>query len=243
MEYGKEGGSTIKKNVLIIDDDLNVCKEIKYALQNETTEVCYALSAHEGLQYLTKCCFCLVIMDILLSEADGIKLLKIIRQIKPIPILVLSSKPGNEERIAAFKAGAHGYVEKPYELEKCLAHAQSLIELYAQLHISESRCYTLAFGMDLIIDPIKHQVTLKGEPMNLTRKEFDLLFHLASHVGQVLSLEQLYSAVWNKEAAYNVDGQVKAHIKALRRKLMSAGKEYIKNEWGVRYRFYPNEEE
>lgn len=94
--------------------------------------------------------------------------------------------------------------------------------------------------MDLIIDPVKHQTTLKGEPLNLTRKEFDLLFHLAR---QVLSREQLYSAVWNEDTAFNVDEQVKAHIKALRRKLAPSGKELIQNEWGVGYRFSPDDEE
>lgn len=227
----------MKKRVLIIDDNLVVCKEIKYALQNETTDVYYALSVHDGIEQLTKHHFCLVIMELLLSEEDGMELLKMIQLFKPIPILVLSSKPGSEERIAALKAGAHGYMEKPYDLEECLAHAQALMQLYAQLHTTESRCYTLAFGMDLIIDPVKHQATLKGEPMNLTRKEFDLLFHLASHAGQVLSREQLYSAVWKEDAVYNVDESVKSHIKSLRKKLTPAGKEYIKNEWGVGYRF------
>ena len=89
-------------------------------------------------------------MDIFLSETDGIELLKMIHQIKPIPILVLSSKPESTGKLAALKAGAHGYMEKPYKLEECLAQAQSLIGLYMQLHTSESRCYTLAFGMDLI---------------------------------------------------------------------------------------------
>lgn len=233
----------VKKSVLVIDDNIEVYREIKYSLQNETTEVYYALSVRDGINQLTKRLFCLVIMDILLSEADGIDLLKLIHQIKPIPILVLSSKPGSEDRIAALKVGAHGYVKKPYDLEECLAHAQSLMELYAQLHTSESRCYTLAFGMDLIVDPVKHQATLKGEPLNLTRKEFDLLFHLASHAGKVLSREQLYNAVWKETTVYNVDEQVKAHIKALRRKLIPEGKEYIKNEWGVGYRFSPEEEE
>lgn len=233
----------MKKRVLIIDDNLVVCKEIKYALQNKTTDVYYALSVHDGIEQLTKHHFCLVIMELLLSEGDGMELLKMLQLFKPIPILVLSSKPGSEDRIAVLKAGAHGYVKKPYDLEECLAHAQSLMELYAQLHTSESRYYTLAFGMDLIIDPVKHQATLKGEPLNLTRKEFDLLFHLASHAGQVLSREQLYNAVWKETTAYNVDEQVKAHIKALRRKLIPAGKEYIKNEWGVGYRFSPEEEE
>lgn len=231
----------MKKKVLIIDDNPKVCREIKYALQNETTEAYYALSAHDGIEQLTRHQFCLVIMDILLSEADGIELLKMIRQIKPVPILVLSSKPESTGRLAALKAGAHGYMEKPYELEECLAHAQSLMELYAQLHTSENRCYTLAFGMELIIDPLKHQATLKGEPLDLTRKEFDLLFTLASHAGQVLSREQLYNQIWPNESEVNIDDSVKNHIKKLRKKLTPSGKEYIKNIWGVGYVFSDDE--
>lgn len=182
-------------------------------------------------------------MDILLSETNGMTLLQTIRNVKPVPILVLSSKTDIKDKVTALKAGANVYLNKPYELEECLAHAQSLIELYVQLHTAESRCYTLAFGMDLIIDPVKHQATLKGESLNLTRKEFDLLLYLASHAGQVLSREQLYSAVWKEDTTYNVDEPVKSHIKALRRKLTPAGKEYIKNQWGVGYRFSPEDEE
>lgn len=233
----------MKKKVLIIDKDFNVCREIKYALQNEVTDAYYALSVHDGIEQLTRHHFCLVIMDIVLSETDGIELLKMIREIKPIPILVLSSNPDNAGRIAAFKAGAHGYLEKPYELEECLAQAQSLMELYAKLYTSESRYYTLAFGKDLIIDPTRYQATLKGESLNLTRKEFDLLFCLASNAGQVLSREQLYSQVWPAEDTINVDDPVKNHIKKLRKKLNSSGKNYIKNVWGVGYRFDENGEE
>ncbi|SFG46842.1 Transcriptional regulatory protein, C terminal [Enterocloster clostridioformis] len=134
-------------------------------------------------------------------------------------------------------------MEKPYNLEECLAYAQSLMELYVRLHVVESRCYTLAFGSDLIIDPVKHQAILKGELLNLTRKEFELLFFLASHAGQVLSREQIYSAVWNADSVYNVDEIVKAHIKTLRKKMQSSGKVYIKNEWGIGYRFSPDNEE
>ncbi len=231
------------KKVLIIDDDLAVCKEIKYALQNETTDVYYALSARDGIEQFTQHRFCLVIMDILLSEVNGMELLKTIRQVKPIPVLVLSSKPGSEERIAALKTGAHGYVEKPYQLEECLAHAQSLMELYAQLHTSESRCYTLAFGMDLIIDPTRRQATLKGELLNLTRKEFELLFCLASHVGQVLTREQLYSHVWSNENHFDVDESVRSHIKGLRKKLAPSGKNFVQTVWGVGYRFTTDEDD
>lgn len=233
----------MRKKVLIIDDDLEVCRQIKYSLRNETTEVYYALSVRDGLKRFMEQRYCLVIMDIVLSEADGNELLTIMRQAKPTPILVLSSKPGDVQKMKAYRAGAHAYLEKPYELEECLAQAKALMQLYVELANQEKRCYTLAFGMDLIIDPIAHQATLKGEPLDLTRKEFDLLFTLASHAGQVLSREQLYNQIWPNESEVNVDDSVKNHIKKLRKKLTPSGKEYIKNIWGVGYVFSDDEKD
>lgn len=227
----------MKKKVLIIDDDLNTCRQIKYSLQSVTTDVYYAFSVDEGMRRFMEQEYCLVIMDIALSETDGEELLKIMRRAKTIPVLVLSSKPGLENRLSAYQAGAHAYLEKPYELEECLAQAESLMELYVGLKTQVERCYTLVFGMDLMIDPERRTVTLKGQALNLTRKEFELLFCLASHAGQVLSREQLYSQVWNNENTYNVDETVKSHIKTLRKKLTPADQEYIKNVWGIGYRF------
>lgn len=232
----------MKKKVLIIDEDLSVCKEIKYALQSETTDAYYALSVKQGFEMFTKQHFCLVIMDIILSETDGVELLQTIRKTKPVPILVLSSKADTNDKVSALRAGANAYLHKPYELEECLAHVQSLMELYTDLHTTESRCYTLAFGVDLVIDPVRHQATLRGEPLNLTRKEFELLFTLASHAGQVLSREQLYSLVWKENSGYNVDELIKAHIKTLRKKLTPTGAEYIRNVWGIGYQFSPEEQ-
>lgn len=241
--YFRKEADAMKKKVLVIDNDLAVCREIKYSLQNETTDVYYTLSVKDGFEQFVKCQFCLVIMDIHLSETDGLLLLEKMRKMNSMPILVLSSKSSSQDRIGALKAGAAAYMEKPYSLEECLAHAQSLMRLYTDIGSASKRHYTLAFGMELVIDPELHQATLKGEPLNLTRKEFDLLFCLAEHAGQVLSREQLYSYVWNQDVQYNVDELVKAHIKALRRKLISAGKEYIKNVWGIGYRFSPYEEQ
>lgn len=227
----------MKKRVLIIDNDLDVCRQIKYSLQNETTDVYYALSVREGLKSFMEQHYCLVIMDIVLSETDGHELLTLMHQAKPIPILVLSSKPGNEDKLKAYHAGAHAYLEKPYELEECLAQAEALMRLYVELDGTKNRCYTLVFGKDLMIDPSRRSATLKGEPLELTKKEFELLFCLANHPGQVLSREQLYAHVWPDEREVNVDESVKNHIKNLRKKLTPSGKEYIKNVRGVGYRF------
>lgn len=234
----------MKKRVLIIDDDLSVCREIKYALQDDrTTDVYYALSASEALEIFLKHRFCLVIMDVRLAETDGLELLRIMRQAKTIPILVLSGKASPSERAALLQAGANVYLEKPYELEECLAQAESLMELYIKANPEEGRCYTLAFGMDLIIDPVCRQATLKGEPLELTRKEFDLLLCLASHAGQVLNRKQLYSQVWPDDSDFNVEESVRSHIKALRKKLSPSGKELIKTVWGVGYRFSSEDDE
>ena len=131
----------------------------------------------------------------------------------------------------------HG-IGHPYSLEECLAQAQALMQLYCDLKPQKEVCYTLAFGKNLIIDPLTRQVQLNGENLQFTRKEFDLLFCLASNPGQVFSREQLYNQVWDEHSAYNVDDVVKSQIRLLRQKLAVTGKEYIKNVWGVGYRFH-----
>lgn len=111
-----------------------------------------------------------------------------------------------------------------------------------ELADKEKRYYTLVFGKDLMIDPKSRKATLRGEALNLTKKEFDLLFCLARHAGQVLSREQLYTQVWENDHSYNVDNLVKAHIKTLRKKLTPANREYIKNVWGIGYCFIDEED-
>ena len=99
------------------------------------------------------------------------------------------------------------------------------MQLYCELKPQPGICYTLAFGKDLVIDPLARQVLLNGKDLRLTRKEFDLLFCLASNPGQVFSRKQLYSHVWDEHAAYNVDEVVKTQIKTLRQKLSTTGNE------------------
>lgn len=125
----------------------------------------------------------------------------------------------------------------PYTLDECLAQGQALIRLYEELLQQCNQDDELYFQDGLRINLVKRMVTFKGLPINLARKEFDILFCLASHPGQVLSREQLYSYVWDTETSFNVEEVVKSHIKTLRRKLSVCGNEYIENVWGVGYRF------
>lgn len=181
--------------------------------------------------------FCLVILDACISAEDDHKLLKAMRKARTTPILILSSQSCHVERLKVLQAGAHAYIGHPYSLEECLAQAQALMQLYCDLKPQKEVCYTLAFGKSLIIDPFTRQVQLNGENLHFTRKEFDLLFCLASNPGQVFSREQLYNQVWDEHSAYNVDDVVKSQIRLLRQKLSVTGKDYIQNVWGVGYRF------
>ena len=180
----------------------------------------------------------MVILDACISAEDDHKLLKAMRKARTTPILILSSQSCHVERLKVLQAGAHAYIGHPYSLEECLAQAQALMQLYCDLKPQKEVCYTLAFGKNLIIDPLTRQVQLNGENLQFTRKEFDLLFCLASNPGQVFSREQLYNQVWDEHSAYNVDDVVKSQIRLLRQKLAVTGKEYIKNVWGVGYRFH-----
>lgn len=125
-----------------------------------------------------------------ISVEDDHRLLRVMRKSKNTPILVLSSQSEHKHHLETLKAGAHAYMCPPYSLEECLAQAQSLMQMYMESHPNEHKCFTLAFGKDLIIDPEKRKVFLKGKELHFTRKEFDLLFCLASSPGKVFTREQ-----------------------------------------------------
>lgn len=228
----------MKKAILIINANLEASRAIERNLDSLNTEIVCVASMDDALQAFFKTEFCLIILDASISAADDHQLLKAMGKVRTTPILILSSQSCHIERLKVFQAGAHAYISEPYSLEECLAQAQALIQLYCNLKPQREICYTLAFGKNLLIDPQTRQVLLNGRDLQLTRKEFDLLFCLASNPGQVFSREQLYDHVWDEHSAYNVDEVVKAQIKTLRQKLSDTSREYIKNVWGVGYRFH-----
>lgn len=228
----------MKNSVLIINSNSYSAQDIKHNLSSAGNEIICVADITEALLILKKNEFCLIILDAAISAEDDHRLLAAIRQAKTTPILILSSQSCHVERLRVLQAGAHAYIGEPYSLEECLAQAQALMQLYCELKPKPEICYTLAIGKDLVIDPLSRQALLNGKDLRLTRKEFDLLFCLASNPGQVFSREQLYNHVWDEHSAYNVDEVVKAQIKTLRQKLNMTGNEYIKNVWGIGYRLH-----
>ena len=228
----------MKNSILIINANLDAALQIKHNLLTPNTNIVCVSSIYEALQTFGETEFCLIILDAGISAEDDYQLLKAIRKAKTTPILILSSQSCHVERLRVLQAGAHAYIGQPYSMEECLAQAQALMQLYCELKPQQEVCYTLAIGKDLVVDPLSRQALLNGKDLRLTRKEFDLLFCLASNPGQVFSREQLYNHVWEEHSAYNVDEVVKGQIKTLRQKLNMTGNEYIKNVWGIGYRFH-----
>lgn len=228
----------MKKSIILIHNNTETATQIMVNLSSPNTEVINISSMSVILHSIDGLECCLVIIDAAISAKDGHQILAAIRKLTASPILVISSQSSHVERLKVFQAGAHAYIGKPYTMEEIMAQAYALIQLYCGVKPRQELCYTLSIGKDLVIDPNSRQVSLNGKSLRLTRKEFDLLFYLASNPGQVFSREQLYSRVWDDHSAFNVDEVVKTHIKTLRQKLSISRNEYIINVWGIGYRFH-----
>lgn len=228
----------INKQILVINSDLTACRQFQETLQSETLDVHYTMSTSEALTRFMKEWYCLIIVDAALEDTSLIDLLQIMRRVKAVPVLVVAAAPFKTvDEIAILSAGAVACMKMPEDFNILIARVHSLIRFYFEATAIESKRYTLTFGTEVIIDPAYYQVFLNGVSLDLTRREFEVLYLLASHDRQVLSKEQLYSYAWDSNCNSPVDEAVKSCIKVLRKKLALSGKEYIQNVRGVGYRF------
>ncbi len=173
-------------------------------------------------------------MDICISLKDGIEIISQLRQINPLPILALSESASTADRIAALKCGADDILNKPYDLEECLARAQVLMRRYTQLNHITERNYALVRHGDLMLDTARRQVSIGDEKVVLTRKEYDILLYFLKNRNRVLTFEQIYHAIWHEE--YLMDNApIFFHIGNLRRKLKA---DWIETVYGIGYRIH-----
>lgn len=217
--------------VLVIDGDLSTCKEIKYSLLDDLTDVYYTQSVEEAIHKMQKENYSLVIMDACLSQVGGTALIQQIRQMNPMPILALSETASTADKVAALKCGADDFLSKPFDLEECLARAQALMRRYTQLNHITGRNYALVSHGDLMLDTARRQVSIGNEKVILTRKEYDILLYFLKNRNRVLTFEQIYNAVWNEE--YLMDNStIFYHVGNLRKKLKA---DWIESRYGVGY--------
>ena len=229
----------LSKRILVMGDGLTVFQFVKKFMQSDRTDVSYAMSVKEALNFLLTNEYCLVIMCISLDITGDTEILRLIRETYPMPIIVIASKLEISEKIALFHAGANACLEQPVDITLCAAQARSLIQLYLDAKITVRNEHPLVFDTELIINPIYRHVIIDGELLELTRTEFDLLFYMAKHPNQIFSRQQLYRQVWGDDLGINGENTVRSHIGNLYKKLADVGKNYIQNTRGVGYKFVP----
>lgn len=224
------------KNVLIIDDDEQFRRAIKYGLQDEDTSVYYAESVIEALQCLAKSDYALIIMDTQLTGADGIELLGVIRKAKlHVPIIIFTSGDDLDRKLMALEIGADMVLEKKTEpIEYLIGHARALM-----LRSEERKSGRLSQKTDLTVNLPARTIRVNQTPIKLTKKEFDIFSYMAGNPGIVLTRNMIYETIWGWEEVYDVDDVIRYHIKLLRKKLSIAGRSYIETVHGVGYRFDP----
>lgn len=187
----------MQQRILIIGSDLGSCKKLKYALQDEKTGVYYALSVEDGMQHLIHYGYQIVILDISTPGIDVMHSLNLIQKARTVPMLVLSPI-GNVDYIVRVLSVADDYLQKPYDIDICRAHIAALLRYFAYDNQQDAPGVLSKDGT-LIIDTLCRKVYVLEIEVPLPRKQYDLLYLMASTEGRVFTHEQLYRNVWKEE--------------------------------------------
>lgn len=218
--------------ILIVEDEAPIRRFLRVALEAEGHLVSEAATAREGIALAAREAPAAMILDLGLPDADGIAVLRAVREWSGLPVLILSVRGDEAGKIAALDAGAQDYVTKPFSTGELLARLRGLLRDRAR----EATPAVLVLG-PLAIDAADHRAALAGRELHLTRREFDLLWLLASHAGRLVTQEMLLRAIWGP--AHAEDSQyLRVYIRQLRAKLGddAADPRWIFTEPGVGYR-------
>ena len=200
--------------VLIIDDDKELCALMKKCIEQEKLSAVTVYNGIEGVRLIdeNKDSYSLIILDVMLPDIDGFQILQKIRDTSNIPVLMLTAKSSEEDKVFGLRLGADDYLTKPFGINELLARVNSLIRRYTTLNPFTADIDSISLK-DMVIDKLNRTVTVKDIPVLLTGKEFDLLLFLASNKGRVFTKKQIYSQVWEEEYAFD-DSNIMSFISA-----------------------------
>lgn len=225
-------------NVLVCDDDREIVEAIEIYLSQEGYKVLKAYDGEEALKVLDREKVDLLIIDVMMPKLDGIRATLKIREKKNMPIIILSAKSEDADKILGLNVGADDYMTKPFNPLELTARVKSQLRRYTQLGstIDKSNQAVYAVG-GLSIDDEQKEVTVDGEPVRLSPIEYNILLLLVKNQGKVFSIDQIYESIWNEDAI-GVDNTVAVHIRHIREKIEINPKEprYLKVVWGVGYK-------
>lgn len=223
-------------NILVCDDEREIVEALEIYLQNEGYQVYKACTGVQALQIIEQVPIHLVIMDIMMPELDGIRATVRIREKENIPVIMLSAKTEDTDKIMGLNMGADDYVTKPFNPLELLARVKSQLRRYTSLGGFTTQTGVYQSG-GLVVDDTRKEVSVDGEVIKLTPLEFGILRLLCKHAGRVFSIDQIYEQVWN-EPAHNAANTVAVHIRRIREKIELNPKNprYLKVVWGIGYK-------
>lgn len=223
-------------NILVCDDDREIVGAIEIYLKNEGYNIFKAYDGLEAIDVVDKNEIHLVLMDIMMPKLDGMRATMRIRETKNIPIIMLSAKSEDYDKITGLNVGADDYITKPFNPLELIARVKSQLRRYVNLGSMKIKTGMYRTG-GLEVDDETKSVSLDGEQVVVTPIEYGILKLLTENAGKVFSMEQIYEAVW-KEPAYNPENTVAVHIRRIREKIEINPKEprYLKVVWGIGYK-------
>lgn len=222
--------------ILVCDDDIAIVEAIEIYLKNEGYEVVKAFNGKEAINLLEDHKVHLIIMDIMMPFMDGLSTTHKIREKYNTPVLMLSAKVEDMDKIMGLNMGADDYMTKPFNPLELVARVRSQLRRYTALGSMTIKSSTCQSG-GLMIDDDTKEVFVDGELVKLTRIEYNILYLLLTNAGIVFSIDQIYERVWN-EPAYQPENTVAVHIRRIREKIEINPKnpKYLKVVWGVGYK-------
>lgn len=228
----------IKDRVLVVEDDKRISNFFRTVLEANHYDVIMAQTGAEAYSMVTSQCPDVVLLDLGLPDMDGMKILKSVREWSNMPVIVVSARTHERDKVEALDLGADDYITKPFSPSEMVARVKAHMSRYERLIGSGMPANDIIEIRGLKIDKTARRVYVNGEEKNFTTKEFDLLTFLAQNPNHVFTKEELFSKIWDMESIGDI-ATVTVHIKKIREKIeMNTAKpQYIETIWGVGYRF------
>ena len=227
----------MSKKILVVDDEKLIVKGIRFSLEQEGMEVDCAYDGEEALEYARRCEYDLVLLDVMLPKLDGFQVCQQIREFSDVPIIMLTAKGEDMDKILGLEYGADDYITKPFNILEVKARIKAIMRRAGKNATQETKAKVVEVG-ELRLDCEGRRVFIGTREINLTAKEFDVLELLVFNPNKVYSRENLLNIVWGYEYPGDVR-TVDVHIRRLREKIESNPSEpkYVHTKWGVGYYF------
>ncbi len=228
-----------KERILVVDDDKDIVATLKIQLEKEGFAVSCAYDGQEAIDILGQEEIHLILMDVMMPKLDGFSAIMKIRERRNIPILVMSAKSEDTDKILGLSIGADDYITKPFNYREVIARVRSQLRRYMKLGgVHATATEEVRIGR-LCYDFAGHVLTADGEPVKLTSTETKIVELFMRYPGRIFSAEEIYSSVWNEPIAFSGENTVMVHIRRIREKIEinPSEPEYLKVVWGIGYKF------